>query len=794
MYCDIGHLRGHALVAKTREDKMGKQPANSKLQRVCGSLSVLAIALPALASAQATSSGATSAEVGQGAIEDIVVTARRTEERLQDTPIAVTALTARALEARGLQNIAQINDFVPNLQFFSTANVSGSTSAATVFIRGIGQTDFAPTTEPGVGIYLDGVYIARSVGSVLDLADIERVEVLRGPQGTLFGKNTIGGAINVTTVKPNNTLGGRLEITGGRFNRIDAKGSINVPITETLFVRLTAASLNRDGYARRILATDTLGGKNTLAGRLSVLWAPSSTLEYRVDLDGSRIRGESAATTLLGVNSINPGAPVIPILNSTLPPAQQYTFANYATNDPYTTRGTGPNRDDVDVWGISGTGTWTLGDSVNLRSITAYRDLKSNFGRDADNSPLLVVHTLDRFDQWQFSQELQLTGKSLDDRLNWIIGAFYFKEKAVNVNQVPLAAAFGNALGIPTAATGATTIRSGGSVDNDNFAGFGQGTFKFTDQFSVTAGLRYSYEKKRFLPDQFIEEARAAGQTTNPAIGPVDPLIFRQQVSITTKRLDPKISLEYKINQRTLLYGSFSTGYKGGGFVQRIFPGRPTTAPSFGDESVNVYEVGLKTQAADNRVRFNTAAFWTDYKNLQVTVLLPGEFGPRTINAGKARIRGIEAELEAVPTRGLNISAGLGYTDASYRQLPPTAQGLTLQSRLPNTSEWTLNGSVNYSIPLDDRYQVDLHGDWSYRSSAFLAAVNTPNVLQPGYHLANGSVMLNAHDRWSLQAGVRNIFDQRYLTGANDELGGLGYAEGTFAPPRECYVTARVSF
>lgn len=772
-------------------------------------LSATLLSAPAYAQAggvaqdTSTSSQAANAETGAPSdrLEDIVVTARRTEERLQDTPISVTAVTSAAIEQRGLTNVSQVAAFAPNVQFSPTANISGSSSAASIFIRGVGQTDFTLTTEPGVGLYLDGVYIARSVGGVLDLVDIERIEVLRGPQGTLFGKNTIGGAINIVTQPPADEFGGRIEGTYGRFNRIDGKASIDVPLSDKVLTKFSIATLNRDGYARRLLAGDRLGGINTLTGRFRMLIKATDTFTIDLSLEGTRNRNDSAATTMLGVGDgtgptffTNEGTPIpasgfIAGLNAALaargvPLNQRYFDENWKTGNPYTTNGTGPNFSNDNIWGASGTLTWELSDTTTLKSISAYRDLDSHFGRDADNSPLTVVNTEDFYKQWQFSQEVQLTGKSFDDRLNWIVGAYYLKEKGNNVNRVIIndAIAGGDS-------TGTFVIHSGGLVDNDSIAGFGQGTFHFTPAFSITAGLRYSDERKRFTPVQFIENAPGA-----------PPILPQVEKAVTFHKWNPKVSAEYKWTPNVLTYASFSTGFKSGGFVQRVFPPRvppPGTdprdiIPSFDPETVNVYEVGLKSTLFDNRVRFNAAAFHTDYKNIQITVL--DNIAPGIRNAGRGKIDGAELELEAVPTEGLNLSFGLGYTDARYTQLQPLAE-VTKQDRFPNTSKWTLNGSASYEIPIGSAVQLTLRGDWNYRSSYCLDAVNSPLICNRGVSLFGAGAILDFKGTgFSLQVNGRNLTNRHYLTGGNVDLGGLGYAEGTYAPPREWSVTARYKF
>ena len=766
-------------------------------------LRALGLALAVCGPAHAQDAAAT-AETAATGLEDIVVTARRRSENLLDTPISITAFTERSLTQSGVQDVSQIDDFTPNLYFSPTANISGSQSAASIFIRGIGQTDFTLTTEPGVGLYVDGVYLARSVGSVLDLVDIERVEVLRGPQGTLFGRNTIGGAISVVTRAPADVLSGRVEATYGSYERIDAKASIDLPLSDKVLTKLTVATLNRDGYAERLVADDELGGRETFAARAAVRLLPSDAVTIDLVGDYTRGRDDSAPSTILGVgNPATLGSPVLAILNSTLPPAQQYTFANYATGRRYATNGTGPNFSDLDLFGFAGTIAWELSDAVTVKSITAYRNLDSEFGRDADNSPLLFVHTIDFYKQDQFSQELQVGGTAFDDRLTYVVGGYYFKEDGDNINLVALPGAFGGAIGVPGAAF---TVHSGGSIDNESLAAFGQATFALTDALSITAGLRYTDETKGFTPDQFVEEARAAGiRFAGPGLL-LDPLISSARVERNFKNWSPKAGVEYKLTSDVLAYFSYSTGFKSGGFVQRIFPGRYTgtpaaptilTAPTFGPETVSVYEVGVKLAALDDRLRVTAAGFHTDYDDLQVT-LLEG-IAPVTQNGGQAEIDGFELEAQATPVAGLNLRGSVGYTNARYTELDPRVglnpgNQLFLSNEFPNTSRWNASAAAAYAHPVGAGTTLTGQANWSYRSAYNLDAENNALLRQPGYSVFGASVTLELDSGFALQLTGRNLGDAKYLTGGNVDLSGLGYAEGTYVIPREWSVTGRYRF
>jgi len=729
------------------------------------------------------SSGATAENNEVARLEEVVVTARKRVENLQETPVAVTAFTSDTLEARGFTDISQISGSVPNLQFTSTASVSGSTSAASIFIRGVGQTDFTLTTEPGVGVFLDGVYIARSVGSVLSILDVERVEVLRGPQGTLFGKNTIGGAINVTSKSPAEDFQGKVEFTAGKYDRFDAKATVDIPISDNLLTKFSLASMNRDGYVDRLLVGDELGGKDEVVGRASLLYMPTEDLSVNVTFDGSSTRGDSAASKLLDVN-LNPGAPFLPLLNASLPPEEQYTLENYGTDSLYTTNGTGPNVNDVDVWGIAATINWSS-DAFDFKSITSYRDLDAHFGRDGDNSPLLLVHTEDFYEQEQFSQEFQINGLALNGQLDWLVGTFYFSEEGDNVNLVPFTGEFGSVFGLDLPAF---TLHSGGKIDNYSVGAFAQFTYDLTENLSLTGGLRYSYEKREFLPDQYVEEIRELG-LSDVIIG-LDPLLPYDWAEDTTSRWDPKVGIEYQPTPDIMLYASYSTGFKGGGFAQRVFPGRAET-PTFDEEVVKVYEVGAKIVGYENRLRLNVAVFHTDYEDVQLTVY--DGIAPRTVNGGDADVDGFEVELEAMPLHALTVGLGIGYTDAEYTDVNPNATEVTVDSEFPYTPDWTVNGFFAYDLDISDFGLLTLRTDWSYRSSHFLDAIN--GLHEDSYELVDLSVVYEPYSaNWSLVAGVRNVTESEYLTGGLDSLQEFGYAEGIYAPKAQWFATARYNF
>nr|WP_166178595.1 TonB-dependent receptor [Altererythrobacter segetis] len=790
--------------------------------------SALAVTLPAAAWAQddpdAAAKPVAKSTDEQGAsqqteedrgLETIVVTARKREENLQDTPISISAFSSDTLNSRQVTNIAEIGNFAPNVSFEKGAASSGSSFVLTTFIRGVGQSDFNLTIDPGVGLYVDGVYVSRSVGALLDTADVQSVQVLRGPQGTLFGKNTIGGAIVVTSKKPSSSFEAEAEATTGRYNRADFRGMLNVPVSDILKLRATVSYQSRDGYVKRLVDGEKMGNQNSLAGRLQALIEPSSNFSILLSGDYTHTREEALPTTLLAVNGstdpslnlfsqfynwvaapIAAGHPPLTICGAPGVPAPtsdpRCYSSRWITGNNYTTNASAPNTSDLDLWGVSAVMDWDIG-VANLKSITAYRKLSSHFFLDNDSSPLHVLEASNDYYQKQFSQEFQLTGKAFDDRLNWLVGLFYLKEKGTDRNHLIASLA---------------DFLSGGFVDNDSYAAFAQGTYKLTDALSVTLGGRYTDETKRFLPDQLITLDKTGGSilflsrlfipdlTLNPNGDRILPPIWG---TTRSKEFTPSVSVDYRLTPDVLGYVSYSKGFKSGGFTQRVFPPLPQV-PNFNPEFVTSYEAGIKTEFFDHRLRVNAAAFLAHYNGLQITVFDPsgalfGGATPTTRNAGRARIQGFELETETRLAEWLLLNGDLGYTDAKYVEVSPLATEVTLNSKLPYVPKWTATGGVtigSFELPFG---KISFRGDVSYKGSQFLTANNTPVLFQKAVTLVSASASISDQDEhWTLSAGVTNLTNEKYLTAGYESLGAAGFAEGTYSRGSEWFLRLRYRY
>ncbi|MEP7247321.1 MAG: TonB-dependent receptor, partial [Gammaproteobacteria bacterium] len=582
------------------------------------------------------------------AVQEITVTARRREETLQTTPVAVTALSGDALEVRGAESVDALSQYVPNLQFDGAAALSGGAYNATIFIRGIGQNDFAIFSDPGAAMYVDGVYLGRSIGGIMDAIDLERVEVLRGPQGTLFGRNTIGGAVNIISRPPTDELGGEVAATTGRFNRFDVHGTLNLPLSDRFLTRWTVSRLTQDGYAKRLTDGAGLGDKDSLVGRAQALWKATDNLNISLAADGTRVRQNSAPLTLINVTAT--GTPFLNLYNALVAPnlgiiapnGARTVNSSWTTGDIDTTWAGAPTVNDLDTRGTALTVDWNVGRGVSLKSISAYRNLDALFIRDGDNTPFTYRETMNGDEQHQFSQELQLSGVSFGDRLNWLFGVYYFDENATEHGKANLAIGTFSALqalvlpagttwcGLPGAnprpiASCPPPLRFGGAgnpnnigvdvgvnlftrVANESTAYFGQGTYKLTDRLSTTFGLRWTQDRKRL---QLIHRREASGAYVVGAPGTQDT--FRDDWS----QLTPKLGLEFQASPDALFYASYAKGYKSGGFNGRPLSGIQEVLTPYDPETVKSYEVGAKTGWFERRVTANLALFYNDYKDMQ---------------------------------------------------------------------------------------------------------------------------------------------------------------------------------
>ncbi len=743
------------------------------------------------------------------ALEEIVVTARRRAESLQETPIAISAFSAAALERQQILSTEDLDQVAPNLQFASYGPLTGNNSAAQVYIRGIGQSDGSSGVDPGVGLYIDEVYMGRSVGGVMDFRDIANVQVLRGPQGTLFGRNTIGGAVLLTTTLPGQDFGGTVRVGLGDDNLREAFAAVDLPMGDSLAARISAGARKRDGYVTRIFDGMDLGDEDSFTVQSSLQWLASDAFTLTVrgdytkeDENGSpfvfeTINGNQAFPAAISVGSGCPGATFPPPLPPSVPQGVvDPRCANDATWNlgEYTNGGNAPAESSLENWGVSAVMNWDLTEALTLKSITAYRELSWSGSRDADNTGLLVLHTDYVSDGDQWSQELQALVNS--GPLKGVVGLFYFEESIDDFLQVPFAAP------PPLVASGAIP----GSLDyqralvkNDNWAVFTQWTYDFTSSLSLTAGARYTEETKGIDIISFTTTPLTAPvvipttMNTPGVAGPglnIIPEPFENKYESTTG----SASLQYRWNDAVMTYLSWSQGFKSGGFNQRYNLAPPDNLPvSFNEETAETWEIGFKSEFGGN-MRINVALFSTDYDDMQLTYRLG--IVPLLFNAGKSSIEGGEVEFTFAPGN-LIVEGSVAYLDNKFEEIavvPGTTQTVGPDNRLPFTPEWQANVGIGYDFPLGSA-TLTPRLNVSYTAEQYFDAANSVEVAQlDDVTLLNALVTLQ-WNAWKFRGGVNNVTDELYRVAGNSSYStSAGYAEVIYSRPRNWFLSASFDF
>ena len=711
----------------------------------------------------------------------IVVTARRREERLQDVPISISAISQDALDARGFGAITDVEQTVPNLVF--TPGQGGNSGGIAPFIRGVGENDFIITADPAVGLYIDGVYVARTFGATTELLGIDRIEVLRGPQGSLFGKNTIGGAINVVSSIPGQYSSFNGDISYGSYNTVRARANVEAPLSENLAIGVSALGEFGEGW-QKIPSGENLSNKNVVAGRI-LLHYDNAGFDAVLSVDGLHRRQNGAAHSLL---DFNPNA-FFPIL--------QNTFLQPCCTVPgrIDRTDTNPelNRDETDAINTSLTLAYDIGDAT-IKSITGYRWVSAEFGRDGDASST-INYAGDFHDETarQFSQELQLTTPLFNDRGNLLVGAYFFREKTRDKTRLIVAdgllAALQTAPQALLDAFGFTPealpfLDFNTDFDNrqktTNYAALANFTYDLTDALTIELGGRYTYEKKRFSQNA----VRIASGI--PLIPGVTPYTLQQNWDA----FSPRASLSYDFAPNIMGYASWSRGFRSGGFN-----GRPTAAAEVGSydpEFLTAYEVGLKSTFGPTLI--NIAAFRNEYTDQQLLVNKTN-LNVTYENAGRSRIQGVEIELATKVSPRFQVSGSLGFLDAKYLEFESFVNGVLtdLSSRkLKNAPEITGNLSLAYTLPMTDALDARFRSDVSYRTKTFVDVENSP-LRTPDYAVLNLSGEFDLPFAGSaLRLAVDNVTDKQVIVAGFDGRASFGFLEGYYSDPRRYSVTLSI--
>ena len=729
----------------------------------------------------------------------IVVTARRREESIQDVPLSITAISGEALAKSGTLEITELAQEVPNL----TLEVSrGTNTTLTAFIRGVGQQDPVAGFEAGVGLYVDDIYLNRPQGAVLDIYDVERIEVLRGPQGTLYGRNTIGGAIKYVTAALPDETAIKVRGTYGSYNQADLIVTASTPVSDSLKVGVSGARLSRGGFGDNLV-------QEGVENYNKDVWGARGTIEFDngplfIRLSGDYVKDNSdprqGHRLLPGAFS---GAPVL--------------------DDVYDTRaGLDVVDQEVEAYGGGLTIAYELNDTMTVKSITGYRKDHSTTPIDFDSLPQADLDVPAIYRNKQFSQELQFLYEG--DRLSGVLGAYYLDASAFTAFDVALFTTGA----IPSVNLPGLNAQTLGDVDTKTWSIFGDFTYDLTDQLSLSLGGRYTWDKRtsRILRTTFVGGYSDLFPPTDAV-----PIAVTSDFngSATFKEFTPRASLSFKPNANHTFYATYSKGFKGGGFDPR---GQTSQAPdldgdgdidyadqyeflSFAPETVDSYEIGWKASLLDDSLFISLAAFKGDYTDVQI----PGSVGVDsngdgisdsfvgiTSNAGDADVNGVEFEGRAVvgrnfagPGSRLTFNWALGVLDAKYNTfIDALGNDVADQRVFQNTPDVTVNTGFDLGIPVASGI-VDFLGSVSLRSDA--SQFELPGPLdQDGYALVDASIVYtDDSDRWSIGIHGKNLFDQRYIVSGYDfvtgsVLGLEGNLTAFYGDPRRVFVTGQVKF
>ncbi|MDZ3832847.1 MAG: TonB-dependent receptor [Sphingopyxis sp.] len=742
---------------------------------IAGLLTSGALLWPTLGHAQDAGDAAQASE--HHGIQDIVVTARRQEERLQTTPLAITALGESELQAKNVSSLLDVGSIAPNVLVGSQSTTGAQNGG--FFIRGFGQDRSGITFDQAVGLYVDDVFYSRSDNTLINIVDVERIEVLRGPQGTLYGKNTIGGAIRYISRKPGPDFGGYVDATVGSFDRLDLKAVVNVPLSDNVFAKATFGSLERDGFIKHVIDNKRDGDENTRVGRLELRFLAGDNVT--IDLEANKIRTRTRGRGFI-IDKISPNALFSRTTQTKLGIVYDDTYLSPDNRTLYGGTDTGY---DYDGHGLSGVVTVDLSDTISLKSVTAYLHANVLIDSDWDGTPIpLYDISYDRKIE-QFSQELQLSGTLFDDRLKFVSGLYYMQETPSDKRVQ--STTFDSQFPIPRLL-----------IDNhkvDSYAAFFQGTYKWTDKLSTTLGLRYSKDTK---------SGRARNLTPRPDGTPYPNGILEGRDKQSWDNFSPRISVEYQWSPDVMTYASWARGFRSGGFNENLLSTEPGTGLSYrgriqpflayDPETVDTYEIGIRSDPLDI-LRFNLTGFYSKYRDQQLSAFDAAQNITYIQNVGKSVFKGFELESTLAVTDWLRVQGTLGYLDAQYKSIG-AAQGLTTNSRVLRAPKWNYTIGAQLRQPVGDG-EVVANIDYNYRSTQGTTSSDGNTVILDPYGLLTARIQYNAPDnKWSIAAFATNLADKDYFIGGIDFAtpNTIGMRQMDVGRPREFGINLRYNF
>jgi len=817
---------------------------------------------PATAQSQSQAQAAPGTAAAGTGLQTVVVTAQFVNQSVQQTPLAITAISAEAIAARGQTSLTQITQDAPSVQLASQAGAFGPSMAA--FIRGVGQSDLDPALEPGIGIYIDDVYFGTLTGSLMDLLDLDRVEVLRGPQGTLEGMNSEGGAIKLFSKLPDATESSSFDVLGGSRNHVELRASTNFAITDNLFVRLTAVGNHQDGYVTRydfgcanpsFTATDIngvtgtysvptgfaaqtsncelgqLGGIGYAGGRASVRFVPTDTLSFTLIGDLTNTNQEAPAETLIYAgpgplaSPANPAAGAafspalaIPTTNGHLLPYDSLyvpamipknfyaTYASFCLPAPpaaftlppgVSIPGLGNNSgqgpycvsptQSIRNWGVQETTDWTILPDLSLKNIVGFRGYSADWVHNNGESIWPMDLGAESMGHHQLSEELRLSGK-WQSLVDWTLGGFYFREESVYFGHEDLWYA------IPTL-PGILNFYQNDPIDAHDRAGYLNTTWHLAPKLDLIFGARYTSQDKIY---HYVRVNPSGGQGGSATL--VDPLNGLSS-TYSADRADWRGDLDFHVTDDVMIYGQYSTGFKGGGVDPRPF--YPAQALPFKPESLATFEGGLKTSWFDNHLHANIDGYFSQYRDIQLTLLncsgIPSiaaasaaagvDFGsPCALpyNAGDGHQKGVEFESQ-LRFGGFQADMNASWLKFDYTNVNTLESGVASSMVTPWTPTWSGGGGIQYTLPVGSAGSVTARLDGTTRTAIYTAAVNDPYNRIGGYTLWNAHLSWASNkENWQAILQVLNLTGKQYYMNIFDLVeAGQGTVGGNPGEPLE---------
>ena len=759
---------------------------------------------------------ASTSAFSQETLEEITVTAERREAGLQDTALSVVAYSGERLDELGINDPQSMADFTPNISIGDgTGRGSGGTS---VSIRGVNEARISPVLDPAVGIYVDDVYYGRPQTAFLRLLDVERVEVLRGPQGTLFGKNSVGGAIRYITKKPEfDGVSGYTKLAVGEFDRVDLKGAINLPISDTAALRLSGASLRRDGYIDRLADGGTLGQEDTAFAMAQLRLRPNDNLDINIRADYTGRDTDDGPTKLIdyyrfnnttdttagGPNANGGGAGATAAWNAYWGSTPRVYNAAIPTS-LYQVAGEGrPSILESDSVGMGIDLTWTVSENLSVRSITGYRTVEEFTMRDPDDQANAYSFFDDiaeeGVDFW--SQEFQLNGTSMSGRLNWVGGIYYSVEEPyrTDIEDRDARSPFRR---------GMLILNDSAVQETKSFGLYLQGDFDITEQLALTLGVRYTEDDKTYNISQMArwdralaDEAAAAGLApqTPPDYNGCDPSVLPTCVSVaplsggdTFDDVTPRIAMQYQFSDDVMGFVSASKGFKSGGTNDSV----ADIDTPFEPEQLWTYELGIRTEFADGRARVNATVFTSDYEDKQITVTTSPLCANRcTTNVGEATISGIEIDAVALVTDNLQLSLGLGTIDAEWDSIDNPSAGVGLNSNFGRAPELSYRIGGRYTADLSGGGQIVASADYAYTDEQNSSPQDSTTIFIDDYSLLNLRLSYLAPDGvWEAGLFCSNCADEEYYFGGAAWAGATDNTSFPGVKPSSSYIFADNGF